>query len=137
MGKKTPNLLSAKEIALFICNTVSFEERIDINNIVRSRCGTPEYSKGIYFLYNEQDDVIYVGMTYADKQTLHKRIYGNGNGAHNRKVWFKEVRYVKFHKFGYSKEQLALAERLAINEMGPRYNDETLTRENLAQFKWQ
>ena len=134
---KNKTILSAKEIALFICNIVSSKERIDIHNIESSNCGTSEYSKGIYFLYNEQDEVIYVGMTYADNQSLHKRINGNGNGAHNRKTWFKEVCYVKFHRFGYSKEQLALAERIAINEMGPRYNDETLTREHLSKFKWQ
>ena len=128
---------SVKEIALWICNAVASESEIEVSSLKSSIHGREEYSHGLYFLYNAQKEVVYVGMTHAKKQSLFRRINGNGSGAHKNKNWFSNVCYVKFYPFdGYSKEQLKLAERLAIREMEPMYNDETMTIENVSQFTW-
>lgn len=81
---------------------------------------------GIYFLYNQMHEVIYVGMT-ADGETasVYSRLYGNGSGAHCNKPWFAECTGIKFKPFpNATKDDLAIIERLMIYGQGqPKYND--------------
>ena len=137
MGDTCNQQRSIKEIALWICNAVASENRITITNINSADHGCEAFSHGLYFLYDVHDEVAYIGMTATEKQSLYHRIQKNGNGAHKGKGWFTEIRYVKFHKFSkYDKRQLALAERIAIKEMNPRYNDKYVNPSNVFQFNW-
>lgn len=84
---------------------------------------------GIYFLYDKDDIVIYVGMTGDGKTaSFYSRIYKNGNSAHCNKPWFSEVKKFRFKSFSrLEKEELILIERLMIYKNNqPIYNDKLM-----------
>lgn len=81
---------------------------------------------GIYFLYNEKKQIIYVGKVGAGNNTsFYARLYGHGSGAHCNKPWFAECKHYKFKQFSYAtNDDLRVIERLMIYGQGqPRYND--------------
>lgn len=85
-----------------------------------------EAKNGIYFLYDQDGIVIYVGMTgNGETASFYSRMYKNGNSAHYNKPWFSEVKKFRFKSFSkLDKEELILIERLMIYKNNqPRYND--------------
>lgn len=82
---------------------------------------------GIYFLYNDDGIVIYVGMTGKDKtSSFYMRMYGNGNSAHCcNKPWSTEIKKFRFKSFpNLNKKELKVIERLMIYKNNqPIYND--------------
>lgn len=119
-----------------ICSAVIQDVDISKNDIENSSiCGrNTNYKSGIYFLYNDKNEVIYVGMVGNKQNTsLYDRIVGHGNGSHNKKEWYKEVTKGKFHRFkDLNDEELRKIERLAIFGMNqPKYNDVHITNEDI------
>ena len=112
-----------KEIELYI-------NSCDVNDIDRDYIKA-KYSKengknGIYFLYNEDDVVVYVGMVSNARSTsFYHRMYLHGNGAHKDKDWFRKCKKFRFKKFSAATEKdLRIIERLMIFKTGqPIYND--------------
>jgi excinuclease UvrABC nuclease subunit len=53
-----------------------------------SFCGrNTKYKSGIYFLYNNKNEVIYVGKVGNGEYTsLYDRMVGHGSGSHNKKM---------------------------------------------------
>lgn len=81
---------------------------------------------GIYFLYDENEIVIYVGKCgNGDHTSFYDRIYGHGNGAHCRKEWFNSVKKFRFKAFpNLESDALSKVERLMIYANNqPIYND--------------
>lgn len=81
---------------------------------------------GIYFLTDDNDKYLYVGMTSnASTSNLFQRLYGNGNAAHVKKTWFEEVKKVYFYKMksGIEKGSIIIVERIMIKKLIPKYND--------------
>lgn len=81
---------------------------------------------GIYFLYNNFDQIVYVGMvSNAASTSFYHRMYGHGTGAHKNKRWFNKCKKFRFKKFPTAtKDDLRVIERLMIFRKGqPRYND--------------
>ena len=81
---------------------------------------------GIYFLYNDNDVVIYVGKVGNGKHTsFYKRMYGHGNSAHCNKPWFNQAKKFRFKKFpNLINEEILKIERLMIYAKNqPIYND--------------
>lgn len=81
---------------------------------------------GIYFLYDDNDQIIYVGkISNAEKTSFYHRMYGHGTGAHKNEHWFKECKKFRFKKFPLATEtDLRVIERLMIFQKGqPKYND--------------
>lgn len=81
---------------------------------------------GIYFLYNEKKQIIYIGKVGTGMNTsFYARLYGHGSGAHCKKSWFSECKYYKFKQFpNATKDDISIIERLMIYGQGqPRYND--------------
>ena len=81
---------------------------------------------GIYFLYNDKKEVIYVGMvSNAPWTSFYHRMYGHGTGAHKIEHWFTECRSCRFKQFPHvTKDDLRVIERMMIFRKGqPRYND--------------
>lgn len=81
---------------------------------------------GIYFLYNDNNDVIYVGLAgNGDSTSFYHRMYGHGNSAHCKEHWFTECKKYRFCRFPYMyNEDLRVIERLMIFKKGqPKYND--------------
>ena len=92
---------------------------------------------GIYFLYNQNNEVIYVGKVGNGRFTsFYRRLYGHGSGAHNRKDWFKEVKNFRFKSFcKLNDKQLNQIERLMIFAKNqPAYNDCYITEEEVSQI---
>lgn len=94
---------------------------------------------GIYFIYDENENILYVGMV-SDKKTasLKARFYDNGNSAHCNKYWFEK--YAKFYRFysfpKASEAELELIERLMIYiNNQPVYNDKD-TSESANDFEF-
>jgi hypothetical protein len=116
------------ELIQIICSKVTNEKTISKKEMENSEfCGRESiYKKGLYFLYNFQNEVIYVGKIGEGSCTsLYDRMVGQGEGAHNKENWYKYVSYGKFHPFDVSEDELKIIERLAIFGMGqPIYNDE-------------
>lgn len=82
--------------------------------------------KAIYFLYDKNDVVIYVGMVGSGYNTsFYHRMYGHGSGAHKEKEWFKEVKKFRVKSFpNLEDEELKKIERLMIYAKNqPIYND--------------
>ena len=81
---------------------------------------------GIYFLYNSDNEVIYVGKVGRGESTsFAHRMYLHGTGAHCHKPWFTECRAFRFKAFpNLSEEDLRVIERLMIHKKNqPIYND--------------
>ena len=81
---------------------------------------------GIYFLYNDNDKVIYVGYAgNGDSTSFFHRMYGHGNSAHDKEYWFSECKKYRFCSFPHMRnEDLRVIERLMIFKKGqPKYND--------------
>lgn len=81
---------------------------------------------GIYFLYNENDIVIYAGKVGDGSNTsFYDRMYGHGSGAHCRKSWFNEAKKFRFRSFpNLDHKQISQVERLMIYaKQQPKYND--------------
>lgn len=133
--------MSRKQIAKKIVNTVWEEGALEISSIDSTNFDNDNYKKGLYFLLNKKGSVIYVGrISDAKTASLYMRLFGNGSGAHDKKPWFdKNAYYVKFHKFSsYKAEQLQIAERLAIQELRPVFNDKNTDKKTLDKYhnKW-
>lgn len=82
------------ELTKLICAIV-----IDTSPIKKSSfCGrNTAYKQGLYFLYNNSDDVIYIGMLGdGDSTSLYDRMVGHGTGAHSKESWYPDVVYGKF-----------------------------------------
>lgn len=103
-----------------ICFAVICEDIISKNDMEnRSICGpSTDYKSGIYFLYDNENEVIYVGMVgNAPNTSLYDRMCGHGSGSHKMKEsrWYSEVIFGRFHKFDNLDDcELRKIERLAI-----------------------
>lgn len=62
--------------------------------------------------------------TVAKTASLYMRFHGNGNSAHDKTDWWREVKEVRFERFEVEKASLRLIERLVIfASQQPDYND--------------
>lgn len=115
------------ELVKIVCAKVIESDKIEKKDLEDSSfCGRKTtYKQGLYFLYNDSDDVIYVGIVGdTDCTSLYDRMIGHGKGSHSVESWYAEVSYGKFCKFDISLDELKVIERLAISGMGqPMYND--------------
>lgn len=128
--------MTINELAEIVCKIVEDKDRIKKAEMENSSiCGRKSnYKCGLYFLYNKNDEVVYIGKSGNGKETsLYDRIKGHGNGAHNKKDWYSDVEYGKFHKFEkLNNKQLQIIERLAIYNMGqPKYNDKLISEADI------
>lgn len=117
------------ELMHIICSKVIKERKIMKEEMHdRSKCGGKDFKCGLYFLYDANDQLIYIGqISNKDNTSLYHRMVGHGDGSHSKKDsrWYSKVAYGKFHQFkGLSQKQLNQIERLAISGMNqPIYND--------------
>ena len=94
-----------------------------------SICGRKSnYKNGLYFLYDKQNQIIYIGQVGStDDTSLYDRMIGHGDGSHSKKDkrWYNLVEYGRFHQFiNLTKQELNHIERLAISCMNQAiYND--------------
>lgn len=74
-------------------------DKIDINKIKQSDgrkkdslrcCKVGSY---IYLIYNCDEKLIYIGET---GETVKRRLFTDGSGAHCKKDWFIEARYIRY-----------------------------------------
>lgn len=121
-----------------ICSAVIQDVDISKNDMENSSiCGrNTNYKSGIYFLYNDKNEVVYVGrVSNRENTSLYYRIVGHGSGSHKTKNsrWYNEVKKGKFHTFnGLDNEELKKIERLAIFGMNqPKYNDVDITNKDI------
>ena len=108
------------------------ESFIDINKVNSKSYGTnTNFKLGLYYLYDKNDEIIYIGKVGSGGQTsFYSRMIGHGSGAHNKQEWYKEVVKCKFHRFdNFNDSEIELLERLAIQKHCPKYNDKNLSKE--------
>lgn len=122
--------MKREELIKVICAEVLKESNISKSDMENSnKCGSKtNYVCGLYFLYNDFDEIIYIGMVGNGPNTsLYHRMKGHGSGSHAVKDsrWYSYVKYGKFHQFkGMTDRELEQIERLAIAGMNqPVYND--------------
>ncbi|MDF2612591.1 MAG: hypothetical protein K0S71_377 [Clostridia bacterium] len=130
-----------KELVHIICAAVLNESFIKKQTMETSNfCGrNTSYKRGIYFLFDDKDNVIYVGMVGNSANTsLYDRMVGHGKGSHKNKDarWYDKVAKGKFHIFSQlSNNELRKVERLAIWGMGqPQYNDIDITNNDISSL---
>ena len=86
-----------------------------------------KHRQGIYFLYNSNNQIIYIGKVGTGCSTsLYDRMIGHGSGAHNKQEWYKEVEYGKYIIFKHLNDsEIEIVERLCImyNPHKDNYND--------------
>lgn len=100
-------------------------EEVD-QNYIKTHYGKDKGKGGIYFLYNDSNQIIYIGMvSNAESTSFYRRMYGHGTGAHKNKHWFNECKKFRFKKFPTAtKNDLRVIERMMIFRKGqPKYND--------------
>ena len=83
--------------------------------------------QGVYFLYNTNKEIIYIGKVGTKKKTsLYHRMKGHGSGAHNKQSWYAEVDFGKYIIFDKLNDfEIEVIERLCImyNPNKDNYND--------------
>ena len=96
------------------------------------------YKQGIYFLYDDSDNIIYVGKVGDyEKTSLRDRMVGHGSGSHKEKDkdWYDLVKEGKFHQFpSLTNKQLEQIERLMIARLKPRYNDVSIEDDEIDEI---
>lgn len=118
--------MTRTELAEKICNAVISGEKLTKEEMkLRSKCNNDSYKSGLYFLYNDLNECIYVGQTgNGEYASLYMRMVGNGDAAHKKDSWNNEVSYGYWHKFNITDEELLVVERFSIIGMHqPIYND--------------
>ncbi len=113
-----------------IIKTVKASEEIIINNITATTHGrTTNFRQGIYFLYNNVGEIIYVGKIGSGNGTsLYNRCIKGHNEPHITKSWGNKIANVKFHKFdGLNDTEIEQIEVLIICKLNPIYNNATLS----------
>ena len=87
------------------------------------------FKLGLYYLYDANDKIIYIGKVGSGDQTsFYSRMIGHGSGAHTKQEWYTEVAKCKFHRFdNFNDSEIELLERLAIQKHHPKYNDKNLS----------
>ena len=114
------------------------EEKIESENINKKdkediKKNYKQAKNGIYFLYDKNEKVIYVGKVGNGENTsFYDRMYGHGGGAHCNKSWFKEVEKFKFKSFpNLEDDELIKIERLMIYAKNqPIYNDVIISQDD-------
>ena len=123
------------DIAKRIFDKVVNEALLPIDEIIgRQRLKINQYC-GLYFLYNGRKEIIYIGqLKYGGKSNLRQRLLQH----RRKKKWFREVKFVRFHKFSsIGESKLDIVERLAIMFAGqPIYNDKDTSHKRLNEFNW-
>ncbi|MBM7453812.1 hypothetical protein JN09_001145 [Acholeplasma morum] len=112
-----------KETLINLIEAEPFIQKIDI---ISGKYGVnSEYKNGIYFLYDKDEQVVYIGKVGNGKSTsLYSRLTGHGSGSHKVEYWWKEIVKCKFKSFqDLTNRELNQIERLAINKKGPKFND--------------
>ena len=89
------------------------------------------FKLGLYYLYDANDKIIYIGKVGSGDQTsFYSRMIGHGNGAHKAQDWYNEVVKCKFYRFDiFNDSEIELLERLSIQKHHPKYNDKDLREE--------
>ena len=103
-----------------------FEKRVEIEKFTeKEKTKLEKYKNGIYSFYDLNNELLYIGMvSNANTASLYARMYGNGNAAHKKKNWFKDVNKVYFYQLNTTKKfDIMVLERILIRELNPRYND--------------
>ena len=138
MSVTSGNLIEQKQnrdaIASQICKRIESSTLLDINSVLECAGTWSNHHSGIYFLYNNYYELIYIGkIGFGGQNNLQKRMR-----EHRSDSWFAEVRYARFCKFPQMGDvQLSVAERLSIIYMGqPVYNDKDTSVAGLKEFNW-
>ena len=110
-----------------ICELVDKGPSLSLTQMESKQCKTDEDKKGLYFLYNKENQCIYVGKVGGGIYTsLFHRMVGHYWGSHKHKDsrWYSSIAYGKWYRFNIEGKELSLIERLAIYSKGqPIYND--------------
>ncbi len=134
----SPYFLLRKEITERVLELVESTNFIDIATITSKDHNKDEFKNGLYFLYNESNEVVYVGKVGNGPTTsLYHRLIGHGSGAHKNAYWWKEVYKCKFYRFvGLDDKEILQIERLSIfGKSQPKYNDEPIRDEDMCKLK--
>lgn len=119
------NIMNREEFTKIVEKAIESTPLVRINkDYITENCKT--FKNGIYFLYDKDNIVIYIGMVGdGDNTSFYHRVYGHGNGSHCKKEWFDEVNSFRFKSFPKLEiEELRLIERLMIYiKKQPKYND--------------
>lgn len=119
-----------------------FEEEID-NEPIKNKNKADiiknykKYKNAIYFLYDKENIVIYVGKAGNGKKTsFAHRMYLHGSGAHCNKSWFDKVDKFRVKEFkNLSNKELSYIERLMIYaKEQPKFNDSYISEDKYEEI---
>ena len=115
--------MDKNELGRILIERIFHGTRISANDVVKPR--NKKHKRGVYMALRNDGTVVYVGMvSNAKTASLYMRFHGNGNSAHDKTDWWREVKEVCFERFEVEKESLRLIERLVIfASQQPDYND--------------
>ena len=126
-----------EELAKKICDMIEKQSTMSLKKMTEPyQKGTKkDFKQGLYFLYDSNEDLIYIGMVGNYKSTsLRDRLVGHGSGAHKvlHSSWYNEIEKGRFLKFETLDElELTIIERVAIRYKKPKYNDKYFDNEAL------
>lgn len=123
-------LCKKRKLSNRVIQSVKTSEEIDINKVSPVSHGrTSESNQGIYFLYNNSKEIIYVGkIGIGNGTSLYDRCIKGHREPHITKSWGSEISSVKFHKFDRLTEvELEQIESLVICRLNPIYNNATIS----------
>ncbi|MDF2800320.1 MAG: hypothetical protein K0S61_223 [Anaerocolumna sp.] len=123
--------MKRKDLIELILTKVQAEPVFEINKELISK-KFRKTKNGIYFLYDENDIVIYVGEFGDGNYTsFYHRMYGHGSGAHCNKEWFYRTKKFRVKCFPMLvSDNIKKIERLMIYANNqPAFNDCYVTEE--------
>jgi len=117
-----------------VVRVVNSSDPILIGDIKPHNYGrTSNARKGIYFLFNSEGKIIYIGMI-SDKNgtSLYNRCINGHSEPHITKLWGLEIDYVKFSRFDtLTDDEIEQVEAMLIYKLNPIHNHATARKEDI------
>lgn len=115
------------EVFEYICNNTYFEiefledeidhKRIDERNYTRELLKDVPVRSGIYFFFNRNKQLVYIGRAGQLRQTINAQIRGNYPNTMAYKRWFAYVAYIACDVYEAKKLQIQM-----IKDLQPAFN---------------
>lgn len=130
---RLPGNVSRGELMTKICELLSLEPLVPLKMLSHSRHGDDTYTKGLYMICSRKQEILYVGKVGCGKTSVYDRIMSHLSTD----TWVDDEGCFRFRQFeSLQEEQLAIAERLAIQYFRPPCNDLVTTQDRIDHWWW-
>lgn len=125
--------VSRADLARKICRLIDREQMVSLKDLNRFKHGNDEHKNGLYAIYNRYKEILYIGKVGDGMTSAYNRILSHKNRAE----WVDKEGFFRFCEFeSLQDEQLAIAERLAIQFFHAPCNDKVTMQDKIDCWQW-